>query len=235
MKIRELIHKIHGALLRILGRRKMIGKTRTNIRAEIDTQYEILSQMIEDIAVHYQEEVHDFEQKVNTIAEEDSRGDYEIKSSILKSFDEAQERYSLMLYEARKILFCSIFSYLESMLYGLASYFKIPIGKTNQVGQIIEKIVEMSTEKLALSSNKDIICDFYRPLRNKYMHGHLGSENDKRSLQYYADKDERIGTLSGYFEITDNAFLWDALNRVNTFLICIEDTYVNNNRRRIEK
>ena len=76
MKIRELIHKIHVALLRILGRRKMIGKTRTNIRAEIDTQYEILSQMIEDIAVHYQEEVHDFEQKVNTIAEEDSRGDY---------------------------------------------------------------------------------------------------------------------------------------------------------------
>jgi hypothetical protein len=33
-----------------------IGKTRTIIRAEIDTQYEILSQMIEDIADRYQEE-----------------------------------------------------------------------------------------------------------------------------------------------------------------------------------
>lgn len=213
----------------------MIGKTRTNIREEIDTQYEILSQMIEDIAVHYQEEVHDFEQKVNTIAEEDSRGDFEIKSSILKSFDEPLERYSLMLYEARKILFCSIFSYLESMLYGLASYFQIPIGKTNQVGQIIEKIVEMSTVKLYLSPNKDIICDFYRPLRNKYMHGHLGSENDRRTLHYYANKNERIATLSGYYEITDNAFLWDALNRVNSFLICIEDTYDKNSRKRIDK
>ena len=39
----------------------MIGKARTNIRAEIDTQYEILSQMIEDIADHYQEEALRFE------------------------------------------------------------------------------------------------------------------------------------------------------------------------------
>lgn len=235
MKIRELIHKIHGALLRILGRRKMIGKTRTNIRAEIDTQYEILSQMIEDIADHYQEEALRFEKYIDRVAEEDSEGDNDIKFSIQRSFDDSLEKQYSLTFEARKIMFCAIFSYFESMLYGLASYFKIPIGKTNQVGQIIEKIVEMSTEKLDFSSNKDIICDFYRPLRNKYMHGHLGSENDKRSLQYYADKDERIGTLSGYFEITDNAFLWDALNRVNTFLICIEDTYVKNNRRRIEK
>ena len=37
----------------------MIRNARTNIRAEIDTQYEILSQMIEDIADHYQEEETD--------------------------------------------------------------------------------------------------------------------------------------------------------------------------------
>ena len=34
----------------------MIRKTRTDIRAEIDSQYEILSQMIEDIADRYQED-----------------------------------------------------------------------------------------------------------------------------------------------------------------------------------
>ena len=43
-----------------------IGKTRTIIRAEIDTQYEILSQMIEDIADRYQEEALRFEQYIDT-------------------------------------------------------------------------------------------------------------------------------------------------------------------------
>ena len=53
----------------------MIGKTRTNVRAEIDTQYEILSQMIEDIANNYQEEELRFEKFVDRMAEEDSEGD----------------------------------------------------------------------------------------------------------------------------------------------------------------
>lgn len=34
----------------------MVGKTRSTIGAEIDNQYEILLQMIEDLAVHYHKE-----------------------------------------------------------------------------------------------------------------------------------------------------------------------------------
>ena len=207
----------------------MIGKTRTNIREEIDTQYEILLQMIADIADHYQDEAYRFKEEVYKIAEDNSDGDFNIKSSLLSNYDVPLERRFSLTYEARKILFCSIFSYFESMLYGLIAYFKIPRKKTNQLEQLIDKIakeyVERYSEPLIFVGDKNRICDFYRPLRNKYMHGHIGNPSDKVKLRLYIEKEGSINSLSGYYEIRDNKFLRDSLNRINTFLIGIEEAY----------
>ena len=43
----------------------MIGRARTNLRAEIEDQYEILSFLVSDISSHYQEQVDDVEEKVD--------------------------------------------------------------------------------------------------------------------------------------------------------------------------
>jgi hypothetical protein len=212
----------------------IIGKTRTNIRAEIDSQYEILYQMIEDIADHYQEEALRFEEDINRMAEEDSDGDEEIKHSLLSNFCEPSEKQYSLTFEARKILFCAIFSYFESMLYGLIDYFKIPRGKTNQVGQLIDKVEEeylkRYSEPLLFTCDKNVISGFYRPLRNKFTHGHIGNPNDRKMLFSYLEKDKRVSHLFGNYEINCNIFLRDALNNITTFLVEIEEAYCKKER-----
>ena len=207
----------------------MIGKARTNIRAEIDTQYEILSQMIEDIADHYQEEALRFEKYIDRVAEEDSEGDKDIKFSIQRSFDDSLEKQYSLTFEARKIMFCAIFSYFESMLYGLIDYFKIPRGKSNQVGQLIEKIgdeyLSRYSETLSFTNDTIILSVFYRPLRNLYMHGHIGNPNDIKNLHSNLEKEDRVDYISGCCVIKSNKFLIDALNIVNNFLVEIEEAY----------
>lgn len=205
----------------------MIGKARTNVRAEIDTQYEILLQMIEDIADHYLEEANDFEESVYKIANDNSDGDSEVKRSILRNFDESIEKQFSLSSDARKILFCAIFSYCESMLYEIISYFKIPRNKANQIEQLIGKITKeyetRYSEVLSLP-NERIISDSYRPLRNWYMHGQIDSVKDREFLRLFAEQDERISSYPEC-EITDNEFLRDTLNKINSFLVFIEETY----------
>ena len=213
-----------------------IGKTRTIIRAEIDTQYEILSQMIEDIADRYQEEALRFEQYIDKVAEEGSDGDRDIKFSIQRSFDNSLEKQYSLTFEARKILFCAIFSYFESMLYGLIGYYMIPRGRTNQVGQLIDKIGEeylrRYSKALSFTSDTNVLSNFYRPLRNMYMHGHIGNPNDKKNLRSYLEKENRVDLVSGYCEIKSNTFLIDTLNIVNNCLVEIEEAYCKKERER---
>lgn len=212
----------------------LIGKERTNIRAEIDSQYEILSQLIVDIADHYQEDALCFEESVYKMAEEDCDGDIDIKHSILSNFCEPLEKQYTLTSEARKILFCAIFSYFESMLYGLIVFFKIPRGKTNQVGQLIDKIEEeylkRYSEPLLFTCDKNVISGFYRPLRNIFMHGHIGNPNDKKILFSYLEKDKRVNHLFGNYEINCNKFLRDALSFFTTILVEIEEAYCKKER-----
>lgn len=209
----------------------IVGKARTDIRAEIDAQYEILSQMIEDIADRYQEGELRFEKYVDRMAEEDSEGDENIKHTIQRSFDTPlKKQYSLTI-EARKILFCTIFSYFESMLHGLIDYYKIPIGKTKYVSELVEAIKKEYETRYSecfpsYGYTETIICTQYRIIRNYFMHGKLDKDADKELLRSYA-----LG-LSGLvwyewdkYEIESNSFLTGALDRINGFLERIEVAY----------
>ena len=112
----------------------IIGKTMSNIRWEIEYQYEILSQMISDIADHYHDKAIALEKKVNEIYTEYANSDYETFSNETQGLDDVHDKPYSLCYEARKILFCAIFSYFESMLYGIIEFYKIPRAKANQPG-----------------------------------------------------------------------------------------------------
>jgi hypothetical protein len=215
----------------------MIGKARTNIRAEIDTQYEILSQMIEDIADHYQEEALRFEKYIDRVAEEDSEGDNDIKFSIQRSFDDSLEKQYSLTFEARKIMFCAIFSYFESMLYGLIDYFKIPREGAKYVNQLVEAIKKEYKNRYSedfpdYGYTEILICTQYRILRNYFMHGKLERDADKELLRSYALS---VNGLRCYewdkYVIESNDFLIVALDRINGSLVRIEDAYCTKERK----
>ena len=209
----------------------MIRNARTNIRAEIDAQYEILSQMIEDVADRYQEDELHFEEYVNRMAEEDSEGDEDIKHTILRNFDASLEKQYSLTFEARKILFCTIFSFFESMLHGLIDYFKIPVDNPKYVNNLVEAIKKEYEKRYSdhfpdYGSTEAIICTQYRILRNYFMHGELNKDADKELLRSYALSDSG---LRGYewdkYVIESNSFLTIALDRINGFLVRIEEAY----------
>ena len=211
----------------------MIRNARTNIRAEIDTQYEILSQMIEDIADRYQEDELRFEKFVDKMAEEDSEGDEDIKRTIQRSFDASLEKQYSLTFEARIILFCTIYSYFESMLHGLIDYYKIPVGGAKYVNQLVEAIKKDYKTRYSecfpdYGFTETIICTQYRILRNYFMHGKLKKDTDKELLRSYAF---HVSGLVWYewdkYEIESNSFLIVALGRINGFLVRIEEAYCN--------
>ena len=215
----------------------MIRNARTNIRAEIDTQYEILSQMIEDIADRYQEDELRFEKFVDKMAEEDSEGDEDIKRTIQRSFDASLEKQYSLTFEARKILFCTIYSYFESMLHGLIDYYKIPVGGAKYVNQLVEAIKKDYKTRYSecfpdYGFTETIICTQYRILRNYFMHGKLKKDTDKELLRSYAF---HVSGLVWYewdkYEIESNDFLIVALDRINGSLVRIEDAYCTKERK----
>ena len=207
----------------------MIRKARTDIRAEIDTHYEILSQMIEDIADRYQEEELRFEKFVDRMAEEDSEGDEDIKHTIQRSFDASLEKQYSLTFEARKILFCTIYSYFESMLHGLIDYFKIPVESPKYVNNLVEAIKKEYQNRYSecfpdYGFTETIICTQYRILRNYFMHGKLEKDTDKELLRSYAFSVSELGCYDKYV-IESNSFLVVALGRINGFLVKIEEAY----------
>lgn len=66
----------------------MFAKGYTNIRAMIETQYGILSQMIMDIAYRYQTQLKQTEEESDRLARDNSDGDYEVYHTILNSFND---------------------------------------------------------------------------------------------------------------------------------------------------
>ena len=83
----------------------MIAKGYTNIRAMIETQYGILSQMIMDIAYRYQTQLKQTEEEADRLERDNSDGDYEVYHTILNSFNDVEERSLCLMTESRKILF----------------------------------------------------------------------------------------------------------------------------------
>lgn len=207
-----------------------VGRTRSNIRASIEDQFEILYKMINDISEHYQKELTDLEFNKNqqVIASGD---DLDVQNVIRNQYDSIVEEHNSLLIESRKILFCAIFSYFESMLYGIINFYKISRGRANQVDQLISKILSeyesRYSEKIEFpDENRITLCVYYRPLRNFYMHGVLDSGKDREALIEIADKNKGLLTFfDGHIEILNSIFLYNALNLIKSFLVCIEEAY----------
>ena len=142
----------------------MISKGFSTIRAAIETQYGILSQMICDISSHYQKELQKIQNEAQYIAKENSDGDYEIYLSILHSFTDIEGVHIELLKESRKIVFCAIFSYYETMLNEFLRYYKIP-SNARQVGQIFDCILQIYKDRF---SGYEIHIRYLQPIITQY-------------------------------------------------------------------
>ena len=208
----------------------MFAKGDTNIRAMIETQYGILSQMITDIAYRYQTLLKQTEEEADRVAQNNSDGDYDFYHTILNSFNDVEERSSCLMTESRKILFCAIFSYYETMLNEFVLYYKIANNAT-QPSQILDSIlkaykIKYGEEITCIEDNVEYANSIYRLLRNLYMHGTLLGEKDRCTLFNYVGVTHGLKAVGiDTIVITDNAFLYKALDCFKTILVCVDDAF----------
>ena len=209
----------------------MFAKGYTNIRAMIETQYGILSQMITDIAYRYQAQLKETEEENDRFAQENSDRDYDVYHSILNSLSDVEERSYCLMTESRKILFCAISSYYETMLNEIILYYKIANNAT-QPSQILDSIlkaykIKYGEEITCREENVVYANSIYRLLRNLYMHGSLSKEKDRCTLFNYAGITNGLKTFGiDTIVITDNDFLFKALDCFKSILVCIDDAFM---------
>ena len=209
----------------------MFAKGYTNIRAMIETQYGILSQMITDIAYRYQAQLKETEEENDRFAQENSDRDYDVYHSILNSLSDVEERSYCLMTESRKILFCAISSYYETMLNEIVLYYKIANNAT-QPSQILDSIlkaykIKYGEEITCREENVVYANSIYRLLRNLYMHGSLSKEKDRCTLFNYAGITNGLKTFGiDTIVITDNDFLCKALDCFKSILVCIDDAFM---------
>ena len=210
----------------------MFTKGYTEIRALIETQYGVLSQMIYDIDNHYQTSLQHINNDIQQIAKENANGDYDVYTSIVHDFDDELDRQKALCIEARRTLFCSIFSYYEKMLYGIADYYQI-LSKATQVKQLYNAILAEYKNRYADTINiapeqVNNTNETYRLLRNYFIHGKLSNKCDRDTLYFnidFVDGIEHCGYLC--IEITQSAFLYTALDNIKFVLTSIEDAFSN--------
>ena len=209
----------------------MFAKGYTNIRAMIETQYGILSQMITDIAYRYQAQLKETEEENDRFAQENSDKEYDVYHSILNSLSNVEERSYCLMTESRKILFCAISSYYETMLNEIVLYYKIANNAT-QPSQILDSIlkaykIKYGEEITCREENVVYANSIYRLLRNLYMHGSLSKEKDRCTLFNYAGITNGLKTfVIDTIVITDNDFLFKALDCFKSILVCIDDAFM---------
>ena len=197
----------------------------------IETQYGILSQMIMDIAYRYQTQLKETEEENDRFAQENSDRDYDVYHSILNSLSDVEERSYCLMTESRKILFCAISSYYETMLNEIVLYYKIANNAT-QPSQILDSIlkaykIKYGEEITCREENVVYANSIYRLLRNLYMHGSLSKEKDRCTLFNYAGITKGLKTFGiDTIVITDNDFLFKALDCFKSILVCIDDAFM---------
>lgn len=212
----------------------MISKGFSTMRAAIEIQYGILSQMICDISSHYQKELQKIQNEAQHIAKENSDGDYEIYLSILHSFTDIEDIHIELLKESRKIVFCAIFSYYETMLNEFLRHYKIS-SNARQVGQIFDCILQTYKDRFSgyeiHISNEYILYlnQFCRLLRNFYMHGILSNDNDKYALWGSVEKMDGIEINSNTIIIQEDRFLFNTLDIARNILVNINNSFERKN------
>ena len=205
----------------------MVPKGYNTLRAMIETRYGILSKLICDAEKHYYNPWIDFQNNALKTAKENCNGDSEIYFSILHCFDTEEELLESLVKETRRILFCSIFSYYESMLNEMLLYYGIST-KAQQVKHVFETITKEYKKRYSeeLIADARIAHDFYRLLRNYYMHGNLSSSREHVKLQSFVGVTDGIklyGNMS--IDIIDNSFLLKSLNDLRGILVDIEEGF----------
>lgn len=190
--------------------------------------------MICDISSHYQKELQKIQNEAQHIAKENSDGDYEIYLSILHSFTDIEDIHIELLKESRKIVFCAIFSYYETMLNEFLRHYKIS-SNARQVGQIFDCILQTYKDRFSgyeiHISNEYILYlnQFCRLLRNFYMHGILSNDNDKYALWGSVEKMDGIEINSNTIIIQEDRFLFNTLDIARNILVNINNSFERKN------
>ena len=206
----------------------MIGRTRTNLRAEIEDQYEILSFLVSDISSHYQEQVDEVDAQAEEFMKANSDEDYEIVSGEMHNYYAALEICDSRCVQSRQILFCAIYAYYETMLNRIIASYNITPCNQRDAKSMVEGIYKFYQDKYKSSleiENLVFVNEYCRLLRNHFMHGFLSDENKRKTLRNYSD---RIGGTkyysTVYYEIVDNSFLVKVLKAVFGILTTLDDT-----------
>lgn len=208
-----------------------IFRARSNHRAEIEDQYSILSQMIEEISFQFKERLEKIDHMAKEDANEQSEGEYEIYSSVINSYSHEIERSESMCLQAHQILFCSIYAYYETMLNRIICYHKVHVTchDLNDAKSMVTRICEeykTKTEKVIQLENEEFVNDYCRLLRNHFLHGVLIKENKRLILKDLANKYGGIKyDMDSYAEITDYLFLEKVSSYIYKILLEIDDAF----------
>lgn len=184
-----------------------------------------------------------FEDESKNLAENEAEGDLDIYLSILQTYDHTIELQESLRIEARKILFCAIFSYYESMLNRIKKYYQLLEGtKIEQIVQMHERFIkefeERYSEKISHIDMEKIhnINTSFSYLRNFFMHGELSNPEKEKKLFAFVEQANYIRLYGkDLIEITDDQFLYNALNVFKEVLVSLEQNFSEKSHESKEK
>lgn len=206
-------------------------RARSNHRAEIEDQFFILSQMADEIRMHFEKGVDEIEHiaKENAICQ--AEGDDLIYSSVINSYAYDIERRWSMSTQSRQIIFCAIYAYYEAMLNRIISYRSVIVTNINlsdaksMFERIRSELLLRSDNKLCIEED-EFTNDYCRLLRNHFMHGVLIKEKKREELKLLSSKyGGIIYNKDSYAEINDHSFVMKVLNSVYNNVITIDDAF----------
>lgn len=206
-------------------------RARSTHRAEIEDQFLILSQMADEIKVHFQDRIDEIEQIAKDDAINQANGDLFIYSSVLNSYANERERRWTMCTQSRQIVFCATYAYYEAMLNRIIRYYNITINNNDlkdaksMFTRISEELLQRSNGRIRIADD-EFSNDYCRLLRNHFMHGILSKKVKRDELKKLSDKyGGIIYDEAEYAAIKDHSFLLKVLNSIYKMIINIDDEY----------
>lgn len=153
----------------------MIGKTRSNIEAELDFFYGSYKNLIDRIATSYEQDKNLLKGKVGLI-KSDKSIDFEESRSILSPYYDLEEELLLQEQNIRICLFASVFSFWEKSLLQIYNHRGCKIykkdGSENKSLKIKDYIDALLAEDIKVQL-PSILTNQLDELRNYCMHGTL--------------------------------------------------------------
>lgn len=201
-----------------------IAKGRSLVRGMSDDYCLILGRLIGDIRT-YAEMAEKWDVEAEEYAKENSDGDCDVYWSLRNCNDYKIQFEEDTVYIARKILFCAVFTYYETML-----HLMLPVAsKAEKIGEMYVAIEQDYKEKYGSElqiANKSKIATFYRPIRNHFIHGNLKCIKEKEKIdQWSGNPSYKMLKYNKGIMIEEDSFLNIALEDVKTSIESIEDAY----------